>query len=88
MNKKTRIKKWELVYSTLLWFVMGLWIGYLIGGSSSWIAKPDWREIITIDVPVYICIAAFLFLVIGNVIDYYRAKRFKELRNKLRKNVE
>jgi len=85
---KIKVKKWELFGAILLWFVMGLWIGYMIGGSSSWIAKPEWRESIRINVPVYICIVAFVFLVLESVVDYIKVQRFKKIRNQLKKNVE
>ena len=44
MVKKVRLEKWELYYALLTMVIFGFWMGYILGGSSSWAARPEVRD--------------------------------------------
>jgi hypothetical protein len=72
MVKKVRIEKWELYYIALCMVLFGFWMGYILGGSSSWAAKPDARDAIIPNGAVIISSLAIMFLLVKVILYYYR----------------
>ena len=64
MVKKIRIEKWELYYMALCMVLSGFWVGYILGGSSSWATKPDIRNEIIPNGTVIIFSLIIIFLLI------------------------
>jgi hypothetical protein len=72
MVKKIRVEKWELYYMLLTMVIFGFWIGYILGGSSSWAAKPDVRSEIIPNGAVIISSLVIMFLLVKVILYYYR----------------
>lgn len=72
MVKKVRVEKWELYYMFLCVIMFGFWMGYILGGSSSWVARPEARELVIPNGAVIIVCFFVLFLLIKVVLYYYR----------------
>ena len=72
MVKKIRVEKWELYYILLCMVFFGFWMGYILGGSSSWAAKPDVRDVIILNGAVIISFLAIMFILMKIILHYSR----------------
>ena len=72
MVKKIRIEKWELYYGLLLMVLFGFWMGYILGGSSSWAAKPEVRDELIPNCAMIIACLILAFLLIKAILYFYR----------------
>ena len=72
MVKKFRIEKWELYYVLVIMVMFGFWVGYILGGSSSWATKPDIMNEIIPNGSVIISSLIIIFLLIKVILYYYR----------------
>jgi len=86
MVKKIRIEKWELYYALLLMVLFGFWMGYILGGSSSWAAKPEVRNDYILDGCVIIGYLVIIFFVVKVCLYYYRKlelrkRKYEQLEN-------
>jgi len=72
MVKKIRVEKWELYYILLCMVMFGFWMGYILGGSSSWAAKPDARDVIIPNGAVIISLLVIMFLLVKIILYFYR----------------
>ena len=72
MVKKIRIEKWELYYALIIMVMFGFWMGYILGGSSSWAAKPDIRNEIIPNGAAIISSLVVIFLLVKVILYYYR----------------
>lgn len=72
MVKKIRVEKWELYYVLVVMVAFGFWMGYILGGSSSWAAKPDVRSEIIPNGAVIISSLVIMFLLVKVILYYYR----------------
>ena len=72
MVKKIRIEKWELYYTLLCMVLFGFWMGYILGGSSSWAADPGARDIIIPNGAMILSSLAVIFILIKISLYYYR----------------
>jgi hypothetical protein len=52
--------------------LFGFWVGYILGGSSSWATKPDIRNEIIPNGAVIISSLIIIFLLIKVILYYYR----------------
>jgi hypothetical protein len=50
----------------------GFWMGYILGGSSSWAAKPDVRDVIILNGAVIISFLAIMFILMKIILHYSR----------------
>jgi hypothetical protein len=84
MVKKIRVEKWELYYMLLCMVLFGFWMGYILGGSSSWAAKPEMRGEFIINgcaILAYLCI---IFIGIKASLNFYRSLNLKKMRKDLK----
>jgi hypothetical protein len=85
MIKKIRIERWELYYMFLVMIAFGFWMGYILGGSSSWAARPEARDVLIPNGAVIISFSVILFLLIKIILYYYRKlelnKKADQLKN-------
>jgi len=86
MVKKIRIEKWELYYGLISMVLFGFWIGYILGGSSSWAAKPYVRdEIIIPNGAVILGFMVIMYLLVKIILYYHRKlelnKKADQLKN-------
>ena len=85
MVKKFRIERWELYYTLLVMVLFGFWIGYIFGGSSSWAAKPEARDLLIPNGAVLLGFLSIMFLLIKIILYYYRKleldKKADQLKN-------
>ena len=72
MVKKIRVEKWELCYLALLMVVFGFWMGYGLGGSSSWAAKPDVRDGVLLNGAMIISFLVIMFSLVKIILYFYR----------------
>lgn len=72
MVKKIRVEKWELYYILLCMVFFGFWMGYILGGSSSWAAKPDVRDEIIPNGAMIISSLVIIFLLVKIILYFYR----------------
>ena len=72
MTKKIRIEKWELYYMFLCMVMFGFWMGYILGGSSSWAAKPNARDIIIPNGAMIISSFVLIFILVKIILYYHR----------------
>ena len=72
MVKKIRVEKWELYYILLCMVLFGFWMGYILGGSSSWAAEPGARDIIIPNGAMMLSSLAVIFILIKISLYYYR----------------
>lgn len=85
MVKKVRIEKWELYYIALCMVLFGFWMGYIFGGSSSWAAKPEARDVLIPNGAMILGFSVIMFLLIKIILYYYRKlgldKKSDQLKN-------
>ncbi|MBR4634472.1 hypothetical protein IKO50_06045 [bacterium] len=85
MVKKFRIEKWELYYALIIMVAFGFWMGYIFGGSSSWAAKPEARDVLIPNGAMILSFSAIMFLMIKIILYYYRKlelnKKADQLKN-------
>jgi hypothetical protein len=72
MVKKIRIEKWELYYVLVVMVLFGFWMGYIFGGSSSWAAKPEARDILIPNGAMILGFSVIMFLLVKIILYYYR----------------
>ena len=72
MVKKIRIEKWELYYALVTMVAFGFWMGYIFGGSSSWAAKPEARDILIPNGAMILGFSVIMFLLVKIILYYYR----------------
>lgn len=72
MVKKIRIEKWELYYMLLCMVTFGFWIGYILGRSSSWTAKPSIRNVVIPNGAAIIFFMMIMFLLVKIILYYHR----------------
>jgi len=72
MVKKIRVEKWELYYVLVVMVAFGFWMGYILGGSSSWAAKPDVRDVIILNGAIIISFLVIMFLLVKIILYFYR----------------
>ena len=72
MVKKIRIEKWELYYALITMVAFGFWMGYIFGGSSSWAAKPEARDILIPNGAMILGFSVIMFLLVKIILYYYR----------------
>ena len=78
MVKKIRIEKWELYYGLVTMLMFGFWLGYILGGSSSWAASPETRdEDILNGASIIVCVVA-IFPIVKACLHYYRKTELAE----------
>ena len=83
MIKKIRIERWELIYTITFAIIFGLWVGYILGGSSCRFTKPEVRDEIIINVAVIMSLMAILQIIIRIIINLMRRLEIQK-----RKKVE
>jgi hypothetical protein len=85
MVKKIRIEKWELYYMLVVMVLFGFWMGYIFGGSSSWAAKPEARDVLIPNGAMILGFSVIMFLLIKIILYYYREleldKKSDQLKN-------
>ena len=72
MVKKVRVEKWELYYALIIMVAFGFWMGYIFGGSSSWAAKPEARDVLIPNGAMILGFSVIMFLLIKIILYYYR----------------
>jgi hypothetical protein len=72
MVKKIRVEKWELYYVLVVMVAFGFWMGYILGGSSSWAVKPEARDVLIPNGAVIISSLVIMFLLVKVILYYYR----------------
>ena len=72
MIKKIRVEKWELYYVLLCMVMFGFWMGYILGGSSSWAARPEARDVLIPNGAMILSSLAVIFILIKISLYYYR----------------
>ena len=72
MIKKIRVEKWELYYVLLCMVFFGFWMGYILGGSSSWAARPEARDVLIPNGAVILSSLVIMFVFIKIILYYYR----------------
>jgi len=50
----------------------GFWMGYIFGGSSSWAAKPEARDILIPNGAMILGFSVIMFLLVKIILYYYR----------------
>lgn len=85
MIKKIRVEKWELYYVLVVMVAFGFWMGYILGGSSSWAAKPEARDVLIPNVAVILAFSVIMYLLVKIILYYYRKlelnKKADQLKN-------
>ena len=85
MVKKFEVEKWELYYALIMMVAFGFWMGYIFGGSSSWAAKPEARDIHIPNGAMILGFSVIMFLLIKIILYYYRKlgldKKSDQLKN-------
>lgn len=84
MVKKIRVEKWELYYMLLCMVFFGFWMGYILGGSSSWAAKPEVRDEFILNGFAILGYLSIIFLLIKVSLDIYRRLNLKKMRKDLK----
>jgi hypothetical protein len=72
MVKKFEVEKWELYYALIMMVAFGFWMGYIFGGSSSWAAKPEARDILIPNGAMILGFSVIMFLLVKIILYYYR----------------
>ena len=72
MIKKIRVEKWELYYALICMVAFGFWMGYILGGSSSWATKPDVRDEVIPNGAMIISSLVIIFLLVKVILYFYR----------------
>jgi hypothetical protein len=72
MVKKIEVEKWELYYALIMMVAFGFWMGYIFGGSSSWAAKPEARDVIIPNGAMILGFSVIMFLLVKIILYYYR----------------
>ena len=72
MVKKFEVEKWELYYALIMMVAFGFWMGYIFGGSSSWAAKPEARDVLIPNGAMILGFSVIMFLLIKIILYYYR----------------
>jgi len=72
MVKKIWVEKWELYYALIMMIAFGFWMGYIFGGSSSWAAKPEARDVLIPNGAMILGFSVIMFLLIKIILYYYR----------------
>lgn len=86
MVKKVRIEKWELYYGLLTMLMFGFWMGYILGGSSSWAARPETRDEDILNGAFIITSVVAIFPIVKACLYYYRKTELAEKNAKKLKN--
>ena len=85
MVKKIWVEKWELYYALIMMIAFGFWMGYIFGGSSSWAAKPEARDVLIPNGAMILGFSVIMFLLIKIILYYYRKlgldKKSDQLKN-------
>ena len=85
MVKKIEVEKWELYYALIMMVAFGFWMGYIFGGSSSWAAKPEARDVLIPNGAMILGFSVIMFLLIKIILYYYRKlgldKKSDQLKN-------
>ena len=78
MVKKVSVERWELYYLAICMVMFGFWLGYILGGSSSWAAKPNVRDEVIPDGAVIISFVVVLFVCIREFLHYHRKTKLQK----------
>jgi len=65
--------------------LFGFWMGYIFGGSSSWAAKPEARDVLIPNGAMILGFSVIMFLLVKIILYYYRKlglnKKPEQLKN-------
>ena len=84
MVKKIRVEKWELYYVLIVMVLFGFWMGYILGGSSSWVAKPEARDVLIPNCAVILTFSVIMFIMIKVTLYYYRKLELNKMPDQLK----
>jgi hypothetical protein len=73
MAKRIRIEKWDLYYRFVSMSMFSFWMGYVLGGSSSWDAEPGVMNMVVTN-GITIFISLFIIYILVKIILYYYRK--------------
>ena len=81
--RKIRIAQWEILYVCACMIMFGFWMGYILGGSSSWLAQKEYRDEIIPNLAVIISMSFVLFVAIKGCIHFYRLLEISKKKREL-----
>lgn len=78
MVKKIGVEGWELCYLAICMVMFGFWLGYILGGSSSWVAKPSVRDEVIPNGAVILSSMVVLFVCVKEFLHYRRKSKLQK----------
>ena len=84
MVKKFEVEKWELYYALIMMVAFGFWMGYIFGGSSSWAAKPEARDVLIPNGAMILGFSVIMFLLIKIILYYHRKPKLDKKADQLK----